>query len=288
MPGAKGGFHFQVLRIDTHHLAVVGLLDPLDHVAVQRLPALDEQALLGEVVLVVQQQDLALGLVVLEVVRHHGRALVRAGRAAEGVGGNHHHKLAAIGHGIQLLLEQLGLRPGLPGVRRQLGGSFVIAFQRAPAHIDAGREHQLVVAQRLAGGQQHALARGIDMVGAGVDHLDTGLAQAVVAMTDAVPGAQPGQVQVGERAGVENLGRLDQGHAHLRSAGLEVARCGGTTKAATDHHHMGRTTLGAHDGGQGQGCSTRQGATQKSTAIERHQLASLLNHWASAWICASS
>ena len=105
MLGAKRGFDFQVFGIHAGDLAVIGLFDPFDHVAVQRLPALHEQALLGESVLVVQQQNLGLGFVLLEVMRHHGRALVRAGRAAEGVGRNHHHKLAAIGHGFKLLLE---------------------------------------------------------------------------------------------------------------------------------------------------------------------------------------
>ena len=74
----------------------------------------------------------------LEIVRHHGRALVGAGRATERVFRNRHDEGAAVLHGFQLALEQLGLRAGLPGMGGQLGSRLVIAIQLVPLHVHAG------------------------------------------------------------------------------------------------------------------------------------------------------
>ena len=286
--GAKGGFHHALAGIDAHHLAIVRLLDPFDHVAVQRFVALQEQALLGESILVVQQQNFGFGFVLLEVVRHHRRPFVGAGRAAKRVGRNHHHKGAAVFHRLHLLAQQLGLGAGLPGVRGQVGGGLVVALQRIPAHVHTGGEHQLVVAQRLPAGQAHAAGGGIDILGAGMHHVDARFAQTVVAVADALERAQARQVQVGEGAGVKALGRLDQRHAHLGRLCFQVARSGGTAKAATDHHHMGGAGLGTNDGRQCQGGSPGQGAAQQGTALQAHGCTSWLNQAASAWICDSS
>jgi hypothetical protein len=83
-------------------------------------------------------QDLGFGFVLLEVMSHHAGALVRAGRAAEGVFGGYHNEGAAVGHGIQLTFQQTGLIARFPGVRGQQGSGFVIAFQRVPAKINTG------------------------------------------------------------------------------------------------------------------------------------------------------
>ncbi|MPM80574.1 hypothetical protein SDC9_127622 [bioreactor metagenome] len=98
-----------------------------------------EQPFLGEIVLGIQQQDLAAWLVLLEVVRHHGRTLVGAGRAAERVVRNRHYKGAAVFHGLHLPAQQLRLRTGLPGMRSLFCGGLVVALQCTPAHIHAGR-----------------------------------------------------------------------------------------------------------------------------------------------------
>jgi hypothetical protein len=103
------------------HLRVL----PLDHAGVVLLPALHEQALLGEVLLRVDDDDarflVALGL---EHVRHHRHALVGAGRAAVGIGRRDHHDGRAVRQRVELALEQLRLRAGLPGVRQLLADLF--------------------------------------------------------------------------------------------------------------------------------------------------------------------
>ena len=102
------------------------------------------------------------GFLRLEEVRDHAGALVRARRAAVGVAGHRHDDDAAVVHRLELLHQQQRLRAGLPGVRHDLGRRGRIAFDGAVVEVDAGRQHEPVVGQRLAAGERDALLAGID------------------------------------------------------------------------------------------------------------------------------
>ena len=263
---AKGRLDLAPACIHAHNLAIVHLPHPFDHVAVQRLPALHEQCLLGERRLGIEQEDLGLRLVLPEIVRHHGRTLIRAGRAAERILRNRHDEGATILHGLQLALEQLRLRTGLPGVWRMLGGSLVIALQLVPLHVHPGGQHQLVPAQGTAVGQLHRPAPGIKLFRARVHHLDALLAQAIKAMAQTVPLAQSCQVEIGERTGIKALRRLDQGDLHIGMVAAQIARCRCPAKASSDHHHVGRCLACLHQRGSAQQQAAGRHAAQNLTA----------------------
>ena len=106
--------------IDRGHLAALAERHPFDHAGIELGPAVLEQALLGEGVLGIEQQQLRLRLPDLQPVGDQAGALVGAGRAAEGIGRRRHHDQAAIVHRLQLLAQQHGLRAGLPGMRHLL------------------------------------------------------------------------------------------------------------------------------------------------------------------------
>ena len=96
-------------------------------------------------------------------------------------------------------------------------------------------------------------------------HLDAQLAQAVKAVTDTLPAAQARQVQIRERAGVKTLRRLHQRDLHLRQVAAQIARCRGTAKTPSYHHHVGRCLARVHQ------CRCAQQQTASGHAS--HQLA---------------
>ena len=131
------------------HLAALRQRYPFDDAGIKLLPGVLEQPLLGEGVLGVEDDQLRLRLFGLEIMRDQAGALVGAGRAAERIGRRRDHDEAAILHGLELLAQQQRLRSGLPGVRHLRGRGLVVAGQRVPADIDAGRQHQPVVGERV-------------------------------------------------------------------------------------------------------------------------------------------
>ena len=139
--------------LDRRHPATLRQCDPLDHAGIQFLPGGLEQFLLREGVLGVEDQNLRARLVVLQVMRDQAGALVRRGRTAQRGGRHRQHESAAIGHGFDLLAKQRCLFAGLPGVRHLERSGFVITGQGVEAQVDAGRQHQPVVAERSAVGQ---------------------------------------------------------------------------------------------------------------------------------------
>ncbi len=193
---------------------------------IEGVPGIHEQGLLGgDVRVAVEQDDLGLGLGLLEVVGHHAGALVGAGRAAVGRSRHRHDEGAAIGHGFELLPEVRGLRAGLPGVDDLAGGfGFLVALDAVGQHFDAGGEHQAVVADAGAalGGDARFLAASmaVDIV---LDHLDAVPGQVVVAVGDVIHAVHAAQHPVGNRAGDELVVRLDQGDVDVgapRCAGI--------------------------------------------------------------------
>src|SRR5690554_413403 len=82
-------------------------------------------------------------------------------------------------------------------------------------------------------------------------------AQLVIAVGDGAHVAQATQEEVAERAGVEDLGGLHQGHLDGRVGALEVLGSGGAPEAPADHHHAAGVLVADGEGGntaqQGQG-----------------------------------
>lgn len=283
---AEGGFHLARLRIDANDLPVIHLPDPFDHLAIKRRPALLEQPLFREAFLAVQQQDLRGRLMRLQVMRHHRGALIGSRRTTEGAIGDRHDKASAILHRLQLRLQGLRLRPGLPGMQRQFRRRLVIAFQRIPAEIDPRRQHQPVIRQRGSILQHHPPRRAIDILRHGMNDLDPRRAQIAVTMRDAVPVPQSAQIEVRERAGHETLGRLDQGDPHALVPPPQTARRGRPAETATDHDDMRRPGIGPHQPGQRQ--RPQPGHPAQNIASGHAHCSISENQRAKAAICASS
>ena len=132
-------------RIDGVHLAALRQRYPFDHSRIKLLPGVLEQALFGEGVLGVEDEQLRARLFGFQIMRNQAGALIRSRRAAEGIGGGCDHHQTAIVHGLELLAQQQRLLAGFPGMRHLRRGGFVIALQRVETQIDAGRQHQPVV-----------------------------------------------------------------------------------------------------------------------------------------------
>ncbi|MPM80575.1 hypothetical protein SDC9_127623 [bioreactor metagenome] len=103
----------------------------------------------------------------------------------------------------------------------------------------------------MAVGQAHAALGCIHVVRAGVDHFNARRTQTVKAVAYAFPTAQSGQIQVGERAGVEALFRLHQRDAHARCVLAQIARGGGTAKSAADDDDVRGCVLRRHHSRRG-------------------------------------
>ena len=135
-------------------VAALGQRHPLEQARVQLGPGGLEQPLLGERVLGVEHDQLGARLLRLEIVRDQARALVGPGRAAERIRRRCDHDEPAVRHGLELPAQQQGLLARAPGMRHMRGRRLVVAGQRAPADVDAGRQHEPVVRQARAVGER--------------------------------------------------------------------------------------------------------------------------------------
>ena len=135
---------------------------------------------------------------------------------------------------------------------QQLGGSFVVALDRAPAQRDAGGEDHAVVAQRGAAAQAHGFRHRVDALHPIMHHGHAAGAQAIEGMGDVGHAALAGQHQVPIGAGDEAALRLHQRHVEPGIGDAGEARGRGTTEPAADHQQA-RGALGAGDGGHGKG-----------------------------------
>ncbi len=246
---AEFGRQRQRRGIDRGHLAALAERHPFDHAGIEFGPAVLEQALLGEGILGVEQQQLRLRLPDLQPVGDQAGALVRAGRTAEGIGRRRHHDQPAILHRLQLPAQQDGLRARLPGMRHLLRRGLVVAGDGAPVEIDPGRHDQPVVGKPVAVGQRHRLRLGIDRRRARLRDGDSCALEPVVAELLLVDLAQVGEHGVAERAGrVDGIG-LDQGDVERGLQGLQRARRRGAAEATADHDDPG-LALRRHDRGR--------------------------------------
>jgi len=85
-----------------------------------------------------------------------------AGRQRKGIGGAAMMKVPPSGMACSCFCSSTGLRTGFPGVRHDLAGRFVVAFDLAPAEIDAGRHDQAVIGEGLAAGQRDQPLASVD------------------------------------------------------------------------------------------------------------------------------
>ena len=134
-----------VFSVYRSHLVVRPVLDD---VLVVVIPEFFEQTGFGRDIRVgVEYQYLGFRLGLLEVMSHLAGALIRSGRATvrrfrycQGVN-------AAIGHGFELFAQRQGFRAGFPGLQNLTVGIRVPqAFDGVKHHVNAGRQHQFVIA----------------------------------------------------------------------------------------------------------------------------------------------
>ncbi len=250
---------FHRLRVHPHHVAVGHVLH---HARIHLGPGFFEQRLLRlHLVVGVENDDLGLGLVLFEVGGHQRGALIRAGRAAERGFGHRQGEHAAVGHGLDLLAQRHGLGAGLHG-NEQLA-RFIRGFQsldRIEHQIDAGRDHELVVLQRIAVGELHGVGGRIDAFHHALDPFHAmPRAQGVVGGGDVLHRLGAGDDQIGNRAGDEGIARID--HRHLDGVARPVTDVFGRSRAAItgaddDDLAFARGAAGGAGAARQRGCET--------------------------------
>ena len=156
------GLHRQVLDVDRLDPAGELAWQPLDHSRIVADPSVLEQILLEEAVLRIEDQDLRLRLELLEIVRDQRSALVGAGRTTERIRRGDDQENPAILHAFELPPQELGLRPGIPGMRHDLGRGLVVALDGAEFEGDARGEHEPVVGELAAALESDRLRHRID------------------------------------------------------------------------------------------------------------------------------
>ena len=150
-------------HVDGGDIAAVRQRLPRDHVGIKLLPRIEKQRLHGESVFGVENDDLGFRLIGFQIVRDHAGALVGTGRTARRIGRRDDGDDTVIGHGGNLLAQQFVLRRVRgPGVRRLRRGGFAVTFDRVELQLDAGREHEAVVGQGVAGRQRDAARLRVD------------------------------------------------------------------------------------------------------------------------------
>ena len=153
-----------VAGVDRRHLAAARQRHPFQVIRIELLPGILEQALLGELVLGIEHDELGARLPGLEVMRDQAGALVGPGRTAERIGRRRHHDEAAVFHRFELAAQQQRLRPRLPRMRHLLDGRLVVPRERVQADVDAGRQDQPVILQPAAVADDQAARLRIDPV----------------------------------------------------------------------------------------------------------------------------
>ena len=186
--------------------------EPLDHAGIVSFPALLEQALLGKAVLRIEHEDLGIAPAgALQHMGHHRHPLIRPGRAAIGIGRSDDHDDALVRHGVEPALQERRLRPGPPGMRHGLLMLAAPAGHRIVFEVDAGREHEPVIGEARAVGEQHLALVAIDPArGLRIDLEAVGGCDLVVAVGDRGKVAIAAEKQVGVETGDELALRLDQ------------------------------------------------------------------------------
>ena len=203
------------LELGGERVGVDALQRAVGHVFDQRAVALEglgEQRLLRlDLAVGVEHQHLGFRLGVAQVVGDQAGALVGSGRTAVGRARDVHCEHAAIGHGLELLAQQHGLRASLPGVR----DAFLVALESADPprqEVDAGRQHEAVPGNRAMFGRGDRLLVDVDRGGFVGDQLHAPLRlQVFVADRDVFELLDAADDEVRDRARHEGGVALDEG-----------------------------------------------------------------------------
>src|SRR5690606_38720231 len=119
-----------------------------------------------------------------------------------------------------------------------------------------GRQQELVVIERGTPRERHGLFRTVDVFREIVHDLYAEAAQFVIAMTLLLEGAQPAEMQVGERTRIETLHRLNERHLQFGIAALEIFRGRGTAESAADNDNATACALRNRRHGQRENAGT--------------------------------
>ena len=138
--GGEIGYERAGLRIDRYDFPAIRQRHPLDELGIELLPGVLEQALLREIVLRIEDDQLRARFRLLQIIGDQARPLIRSRRAAERIGRGRDHDRPAIGHRFELTAQQKGLVASQPGVRHHRGRGLVITGQRVPADRDPRRQ----------------------------------------------------------------------------------------------------------------------------------------------------
>src|SRR5690606_19318111 len=132
-------------------------------------------------------------------------------------------------------------------------------FERAPANVDAGRQDELVVVERLAGRERDGARGAVDVLGEGAGDRDAEARQLVIAVADRFEIDEAAEIEVGERAGIEPLRRLDQRDAEFGAEALQIFRSRGAAEAAADNDDVaGRGARDVRHGDAGENAGAEE------------------------------
>ena len=258
-------------RIDSDVVAAEIRADPGHHAGIVFFPTLLEQRLFRERLLGIGDDDLGRRVGGLQDMRHHRNPFVRSGGTTVRIGRCHHDVGAALGHRVDLRLEQFGLAAALVGMRHGVLCRQVPTGNRAFDKVDAWAEDQTVIRHRSATRQSHGLGIAVHTGRPVMHNVDAVLRrQLAVGMGKAVQFPESAQIQVREKAGIIAAAGFDQRDVDLSGAVLgDVARGGCPACPAAHDNHLGFAVRGrVHHGGAQRRCG-HPGA-HKGTSVEFH------------------
>ena len=212
--------------------------EPFDHALVVLLPALLKQRLLGEAFLRIDHDDLGAVLArLLQRMSHHRDALVGTRRAAVGIGRSDHHNDAAVGHRIEAFLQEQRLRARLPGVRHLFFRGLRPARNGIVFEVDARRDHEAVVGQLLAVGENDFFLVAINLHRPVCNDSDAVLLHRAVAVGDGRIVPHAAEIEIAVEAGLVLRIGLNQRDGNRAAAVLgDVFRRGDAARATADYH----------------------------------------------------
>ena len=156
-------------------------------------------------------------------------------------------------------------------MRHAFAGGFIIAFNRAPAEVNARRHDQPVIRHLRPIREADLLRRGIHRDHALMHHTHPARGEFFIAEGDAVHVPPPSENQVTVRASGKGPAAFDQRNVKCWEIVARETRGGSATKATTDDDNAPSTRLGAGQARCGKGCGQR-GSGEEGAAGKGHDL----------------
>ena len=156
-------------------------------------------------------------------------------------------------------------------MRHAFAGGFIIAFNRAPAQINARRHDQPVIRHLRPIREPDLLRRGIHRDHALMHHTHPARGEFFIAESDAVHVPPPSENQVTVRASGKGPAAFDQRNVKRGEIVTRETRGGSATKATTDDDNAPSTRLGMGQARRGKGCGQR-GSGEEGAAGKGHDL----------------